>query len=120
MRKQHIPNKIIEFITKYLGSDTPQGDLYEASRNIAIVKNERFFVNQKIGTYKEFQGIPGSIPNLFDFGSIRKVSEGVSLALDINNRYDYVYHKKKNQINGCAKDIDDLFSILIENIAGWE
>ena len=42
------------------------------------------------------------------------------MALDINNRYDYVYHKKKNQINGCAKDIDDLFSILIENIAGWE
>ena len=112
--------KPIEFITKYLGSDIPQGDLYEASRNIAIVKNERFFVNQKIGTYKEFQGIPGSIPNLFEIGSIRTVSEGVSLALDINNRYDYVYHKKKNQINGCAKDIDDLFSILIENIAGWE
>ena len=65
--------KPIEFITKYLGSDIPQGDLYEASRNIAIVKNERFFVNQKIGTYKEFQGIPGSIPNLFEIGSVRTV-----------------------------------------------
>ena len=110
----------IEFITNYLGDDIPQGDLYEASRNIAIVKDNRFFVNQKIGTYKEFQGVPGTIPNLFELGSVRTVSEGVSLALDINNRYDYVYHKKKNQINGCAKDINDLFSILIENIEGWE
>lgn len=110
----------IDFITKYMGNDISQGGLYEASRNIAIVKDERFFVNQKIGTYKEFQGIPGTIPSLFELGSAKTISEGVSLALDINNRYDYMYHKKKNQIDGCTKDIDDLFSILAENIERWE
>lgn len=112
--------KPMEYITQYLGKDIPSGNLYEASRNTAIVKDDKYFINQKIGTYKEFQGRPGTIPNLFEVGDLTVISEGVSLALDINNRYQYVYHKKKNPVNGCSKDIDCLFSILSENIKGWE
>ena len=58
-----------------------------ASQNIACVKDDKYFVNQQIGTYREFQGRPGVVPNLFEIGNSAIVSEGISLALDINNRY---------------------------------
>ena len=79
--------KPIDYIRQFLGVDIPQDDLYESSQNIACVKDEKFFINQQIGTYKEFQGKPGVVPNLFEIGNGTVISEGVSLALDINNRY---------------------------------
>lgn len=112
--------KPIEFIKKYLGGDIPHDGLYEASQNIACVKDDKFFVNQQIGTYKEFQGRPGVVPNLFEIGNSAIVSEGISLALDINNRYQYVYQNKKNSINDCLTDVDTIFSLLIDNISRWE
>lgn len=110
----------IEFIRGYLGGDVPQDDLYEASRNIVCVRDDKFFVNQQVGTYKEFQRRPGVDPNLFEIGNSAIVSEGISLALDINNRYQYVYQNKKNSINDCLADVDTIFSLLIENISRWE
>lgn len=110
----------IEYIRKYLGEDVPQDGLYEASRNIACVKDDKFFINQQIGTYKEFQGKSGVVPNLFEIGNSAMVSEGISLALDINNRYQYVYHNKKNSICNCPADVDTIFSLLIDNIRRWE
>ena len=110
----------IDYIKKYLGWDIPHDDLYEASQNIACVKDGKFFVNQQIGTYKEFQGRPGVVPNLFEIGNSAIVSEGISLVLDINNRYRYVYQNKKNSISECLADVDTIFSLLIENISRWE
>lgn len=112
--------KPIEFIRKYLSGDVPQDGLYEASQNIACVKDDKFFINRQIGTYKEFQGRPGVVPNLFEIGNSPIVSEGISLALDINNRYQFVYQNKKNSINECSTDIDTIFSLLIDNISKWE
>ena len=110
----------IDYIRRFLGVDTPQDDLYEASQNIACVKDEKFFINQQIGSYKEFQGKPGVVPNLFEIGNGTVISEGVSLALDINNRYQYVYKNKKNSINDCSTDVDTIFTLLIDNISRWE
>ena len=110
----------IDYIRQFLGGDVPQDDLYEASQNIACVKDEKFFINQQIGTYKEFQGKPGVVPNLFEIGNGTVISEGVSLALDINNRYQYVYKNKKNSINDCSTDVDTIFKLLIDNISRWE
>lgn len=110
----------IEYIRKYLGGDVPQDGLYEASQNIVCVKDDKFFINQQIGTYKEFQGRPGIVPNLFEIGNSSIVSEGIALVLDINNRYQFVYHNKKNSINECSDDIDTIFSLLIDNISRWE
>ena len=110
----------IEFIKKYLGGDIPQEELYEVSQNIAYVKNDKFFVNQQIGTYKEFQGRSVGVPNLFEIESSAIVSEGVSLTLDINNRYQYVYQSKRNLISDCLTDVDAIFLLLIDNISKWE
>lgn len=110
----------IDYIRRFLGGDIPQDNLYEASQNIAYVKEEKFFINHQIGTYKEFQGKPGVVPNLFEIGNGTVISEGVSLALDINNRYQYVYKNKKNSINDCSTDVDTIFTLLIDNISRWE
>lgn len=110
----------IEFIRGYLGGDIPRDGLYEASQNIACVRDDKFFVNQQIGTYKEFQGRPGVVPNLFEIGNSVMVSEGISLVLDINNRYQYIYQNRKNSIDDCMSDINTIFSMLLDNIKGWE
>lgn len=112
--------KPIEYIRRFLGEDIPQDDLYEVTQNLASVKDEKFFVNQQIGTYKEFQGKPGIEPNLFEVGNCVAISEGVSLTLDINNRYQYVYKNVKNSIDECLKDVDSIYSLLKDNINRWE
>lgn len=114
------PQRSIDYIRQFLGGNLPQDDLYEASQNIACVKDETFFINQQIGTYKEFQRKPGVVPNLFEIGNGTVISEGVALVLDINNRYQYVYKNKKNSINDCSTDVDTIFSLLIDNIRRWE
>lgn len=110
----------IDYIRQLLRIDIPPDDLYEVSQNIACIKDEKFFINQQIGTYKEFQGKLGVVPNLFEIDNGTVISEGVSLVLDINNRYQYVYKNKKNSINDCSTDIDTIFKLLINNISRWE
>lgn len=110
----------IDFIRSFLKKDTSQDSLYEASQNIVYVKDDEYFINQQVGTYKEFQGRPGIIPNLFEIGNGVIVSEGVSLVLDINNRYQYVYKNRKSTINDCLKVIDSIFRLLIDCISKWE
>ncbi len=112
--------KPIEFIRPYLGKNVPEDNLYEASRNIAFVEKQKFFINQQIGTYKEFQGRQGVAPNLFELVNGVLVSEGISLVTDINNRYQYIYQNKKNSIDECSTDVDTIFSLLIEHINRWE
>lgn len=110
----------IEYIKEKLGGDFPQSDVYEISQNVASVKENRFFVNEQIGTYKEFQRKFGETSNPFKVVAGEVVSEGISLSLDINNRYQYIYQKKKNSISECLKDIDTIFSLLVDNINRWE
>jgi len=115
--------KPIDYIKGYLGNNILYEGLYEASQNTACVKDDKFFVNQQIGTYKEFQtrwdNVP-NIPNLFKITNDEIISEGISLSLDINSRYQYVYKNKKNSISNCLSDIDKIFSLLIDNIHRWE
>ena len=108
--------KTIEFIRPYLGKGVPEDNLYEALRNIVLVEKQKFFINQQIGTYKEFQARQGVDPNLFELINNALVSEGISLVTDINNRYQYVYQNKKNSIDACSADVDTIFSLLIEHI----
>ena len=110
----------IDHIRGFLGGDIPKIGLYEASQNIVWIENDKFFINQQIGTYKEFQGRPGIVPNLFEIGKGTVISEGVSLALDINTRYQYVYKNKKNSIDDCSKDVDTIFTLLIDKLSRWE
>lgn len=112
----------IDYIKKYLGDNIPNENLYEVSQNVACVKDDKFFINQQIGTYKEFQKRLDSVPNvpgLFKIANEEIISEGISLALDINSRYQYVYQDKKNSINDCLMDVDIIFSLLTENIDRW-
>lgn len=113
----------IDYIKKFLNNSISYEGLYEASQNVACVKDDKFFINQQIGTYKEFQGKldnVSNIPNLFKITNDKMISEGISLSLDINNRYQYVYKNKKNLIDNCLSDVDKIFLLLSENIYRWE
>ena len=115
-----LEQKPTEYIRKFLGGNILQDDLYEASQSMAYVKNDKFFINHQIGTYKEFQGRLGIVPSLFEADNAEVISEGVALALDINNRYQYIYKNKKNSINDCSNDLDNIFELLCDNINRWE
>ena len=110
----------IDYIKNYLGGDISSDHLYEASQSLAYVKNDKYFINQLIGTYKQFQGRQGIIPEIFEVSSGTVVASGVSLTLDINNRYQYVYQNVKNPINDCSKELNCIFSILLDCIKKWE
>ena len=110
----------IEYMKNYLGGSVPDEGLYEASQNVAIVIDDYYFVNKTIGTYKEFKGIQGTIPILFDIQSMSIVSEGVSLALDVNNRYHYIYSREKKTVDSCFAEIEKFFSLIDESISEWK
>lgn len=111
--------KPVDFLRHYLGENLPQEELYEASQGMATVLDNQYFINQKIGTYKEFKGMPGAIPDLFNIATSTVISEGVSLVLDVNNRYRWLYDKSKSAMDGCARDADKLYEILADKLNNW-
>lgn len=101
------PRDNISYMRQILGLDECQ-NIYEANRRIATTIDYQFFVNEQIGTYKEYQNKGVSIPNLMDFTNSKLVDEGISLSLDINDRYEYLK-------TGASKKLDT-FDVLISRI----
>lgn len=108
-----------EYMAGLLNEEISGTDLYEASKRIAMVEDKTFFVNEQIGTFKEYQSKGTSIPDLLDFKNNKLVSEGVNLVLDVNNRYEYL-------LNGTSKPLDDyetvitkVYEIIERNLAKW-
>lgn len=101
------PKDNISYMREILGLDECQ-NIYEATRRIATTIDNQFFVNEQIGTYKEYQNKGVSIPNLMDFTNSKLIDEGINLSLDINNRYEYLQ-------TGASKKLDT-FDILITKI----
>lgn len=108
-----------EYMAGLLNEEISGTDLYEASKRIAMVEDKTFFVNEQIGTFKEYQSKGTSIPDLLDFKNNKLVSEGVNLVLDVNNRYEYL-------LNGTSKPLDDyetvitkVYEIIERDLAKW-
>ena len=108
-----------QYMAELLNTEITDTNIYEASKRIAVVEDDAFFVNEQLGTFKEYQGKGNSIPNLLDFKNSRLVSEGVNLVVDVNNRYEYLF-------NGLSKPLDDydciitkIYEIIERNLAKW-
>ena len=112
----------IGYIKDLLGEKLPNDDhrLYEASRRVVTVKDNKYFINQDIGTYRELRGNIGVSPELFVVGKKEDSAEGVILSLDINNRYQHIYDPKINYIQNCSNEVDNIFSIISDNINEWK
>lgn len=108
----------IEYISSILNINQDK-DIYEASRRIASVYKKKFFVNEQVGTYKEYQSKGISIPNLIDFTNSKLVSEGISLSIDVNNRYEYLQSGKAKSLDIYDDLISEIFSIIYLNLRKW-
>lgn len=95
------------------------GDLYEVSIRSAKIEDNCYFVNQQIGTYREYQGNKGNIVDLFDFSSAHLISHGVNLTLDINNRYKYLHSGMSTSIDDSLVSVEKIYELLEKNIQKW-
>lgn len=108
----------IDYIADKLGIDT-DNSIYEASRRIAYVFENKYFVNHQIGTYKEYQSKGISIPNLMDFSNSTLVDEGVSLSIDVNNRYQYLNKAETSPIDDFDGIISKVYLLIDESLKKW-
>ena len=109
-----------EYIKKILGNSAEkENNIYEAMQKIAVVVEDKYFINQQISTYKEYQGNGNVIPNLINFLNSKLVEEGVNLSLDINNRYEYLYTGKETNIENLDKLIIKLYELTEQKLKEW-
>ncbi len=110
----------IDYIKQCIGGEIlKEQNLYEASQRIALVENDSFFVNQQIGTFREYQGKGNSIPNLVDFATSRLVAEGVNVTLDINNRYAYLCEGRARELSEFEEVVSEVYNKLEHNLEKW-
>jgi hypothetical protein len=102
------------------GSIASEENLYEASQRIALVEDERFFINRQIGTYKEYQGKGSNIQNLLDFTNSRIIDEGINVTLDINNRYAYLVSGNSTNMDNFKDDLLSIYDKIECNLKRWE
>ena len=111
----------IEHIKKIMGgSVAEQKNLYEASQRIAFVEEDKYFVNQQIGTFRRYQNNGINIPNLLEFTNSKLISEGVSVAVDVNNRYAFLYSGESVDFNSFDNDFDKIFSLIESVFRNWK
>ena len=108
------------YIKKILGNSAEkENNIYEAMQKIAVVVEDKYFINQQISTYKEYQRNGNVIPNLINFLNSKLVEEGVNLSLDINNRYEYLYTGKETNIENLDKLIIKLYELTEQKLKEW-
>lgn len=108
-----------QFMADILGGSMNESDLYEASKRVATVKDGKYFLNEQVGTFKEYQNKGNSIPNLLDFTNSILVAEGVNLSLDVNDRYQYLSNGQTKNIDVSGETILDIYNIIENDLVKW-
>lgn len=112
--------KPVDYMKKFLGKCVPRdNEIYEISQRVALIKENNYFVNEQIGTYKEYQSKAGSIPNLIDFTNSRLISEGVNLVIDVNDRYGYLNRGTGISMACFETTIGKFFELIEERLHYW-
>jgi len=111
--------KPIDYIKQFLNTDITTENLYDASQHTAIIKDNKYFINQQIGIYREYRSKIGSIPALFDLAGNIIISEGIALSLDINNRYQYIQKGVSAATSDLANELACIFSLMEDNLKKW-
>ena len=95
-------------------------NLYEVLQRVALVEEKKFFVNQQVSTFREYQNSGKNIPNLLDFSNSKLISEGVSISLDINNRYSFLYKGTNTKMQEFDVEFEKIYSLMEQNFKKWE
>lgn len=111
----------IEYIRSFLGGELLEKDqLYEVMQRVASLEDNKFFINQQISTFKEYQGNSVNIPDLIDFSNSKLVAEGVNVSLDVNNRYSFLYNGTKTSMSEFDSDLSRIFELIEQNMCKLE
>lgn len=108
----------ISYMRKILGLDECK-NMYEATRRVATTVDNQFFVNEQIGTYKEYQNKGASIPNLMDFVNSKLVDEGINLSIDINNRFEYLQTGESKKLDTFDAIITKIYNLIKNELIKW-
>ena len=111
----------IEQIRTLLGGNLIQkGNLYEVMQRVATLEDNKFFVNQQISTFKEYQSNGVNNPNLLDFSNSKLVAEGVSVSLDVNNRYAFLNKGSNTKMQEFDDDFLKIIDLIEKNMKKFE
>ena len=58
--------------------------------------------------------------NLLDFSNSKLISEGVSISLDINNRYSFLYKGTNTKMQEFDVEFEKIYSLMEQNFKKWE
>lgn len=111
----------LEHIRNLLGGNLLEKvNLYEVMQRVASLEENKFFVNQQISTFKEYQSNGMNIPNLIDFSNSKLIEEGVSVSLDVNNRYSFLHKGVNTKMEEFDSDLSKIFELIERNIHEFE
>lgn len=107
----------LEHIKVLLGGNlNNKENLYEVMQRTALLEDNKFFINQQISTFKEYQSNGMNIPDLIDFSNSKLMAEGVSVSLDVNNRYSFLKSGMNTSMDAFDADFIRMFELIEQNI----
>lgn len=111
----------LDYIKNLLGGNlTDKENLYEVMQRVALLEENKFFVNHQISTFKEYQSNGMNIPNLIDFSNSKLVAEGVSVSLDVNNRYAFLNKGSNTKMQEFDDDFLKIIDLIEQNMKKFE
>ena len=102
-----------KYINKLLGdSFTDRSNLYEVMQRITSVEEDKFFINQQISTFKEYQNNGINVPTLMSFLNSKLIQEGVSVSLDVNNRFAFLDNGTNTSMSEFDCELNKIFDLI--------
>lgn len=109
----------VECFRDLTGIKVEPKEIYELSQRTVKVVDSIYFVNEQIGTFKEFKMKNSGVSQLLEVYDDSLISEGVSISVDINNRYKYVYGGIERNIDELIPDIKFIKGMMREYLEKW-
>lgn len=101
----------VSFMKSFLSEEQREKKVHEVVLRTSSLERKKFFVNKQYSTFERYNtNFPSQALASFKEES-EKVS-GVVLSLDINNRYEFLYHETKQPLSRFEEEIDEILNIL--------
>ena len=76
-------------------------------------------MNRQISLYREYNGNGSNIPELFSWANNEIIDEGVSIALDINDRYSYMQSGKGKAFELFPDSLKNIYLLIENQLSQW-
>lgn len=107
----------VPYMVDLLKLGTSSQNIYEASRRMTMIEDNAFFINEQVGTFKEYQ--TAGIPELMNKQNSKLTAEGVNLVLDINNRYEFQQISHLRSIDEFHDIITKIYELIEHTLTKW-